>query len=144
MSGVPRFRIPDLDSKLDNNFSVRSYFLGIYNSSGRRGRAQYMLVRTKKKVIYFKNIWYSQPVNHSFEIRLWNLSKNPSVTHDGWHMDWFIAWSVQSFIRAYSALYGNKESRKERGPMKCHSLGSRQAKCQKEIRPGGWRSPTIS
>lgn len=50
MSVVPKFRILDLDSKLDNNFSVKRYFLGIYNSSGHRGRAQYMLVRTKIKL----------------------------------------------------------------------------------------------
>ena len=46
MSRAPRLRIPDLDSKLDNNFSVRSSG-SIYNSSGHRVRAQCTLVRKK-------------------------------------------------------------------------------------------------
>lgn len=52
MSIMPKLRISDLDSKLSNNYSVRSYFFSTYHSSGNSGRAQYTLVRTKKKIIY--------------------------------------------------------------------------------------------
>ena len=52
---MSRLRIPDLDSKLDNNFSVGSCFLGIYISE-HRVRAQCMLVRTRKNIFKVSDI----------------------------------------------------------------------------------------
>lgn len=51
-------------------------------------------------------------------------AKNASMTHDEWQRDWFLTLSVQSFIRTYPALWGDKESRKETRDMKCRSLRS--------------------